>query len=182
MRAWTRTVFRGLFLVCCIASGLIVVLPLPSPLWYRAAFSPVFVLIGVMALLLTRVLRPDLLAPRRIPLTLTITPAGIEAKFQDSPPSSYHWDDPSLMLTIFEAKHPGRNPMRWLYLNDDRMNQGIRVDITVCNALSQAATQHQFAKTVSVQDAKFPTRQLIWTTFTHSRRGGPRSLPRGAST
>ena len=120
---------------------------------------------------------PQLMEPTLIPLDMTISPTGIEIRFQDSPPASYEWDDLSLRLVFLEVKYAGRSPHMSLYLNlvTESFSPGIRLDMAIYGALTQAATQRQFTKSVTVLAYRFPTRELIRTTY--FRNPPPEPLP-----
>lgn len=174
-RTSRRVLAWGLFLGLCIPAILLVALPAPSPLWVRAVGAAVLVLIGATAVPLTRILQPQLMEPKRIPLDMTISPTGIEIRFQDSPMASYKWDDLSLRLVFLEVKYPDRSPLMWLHFNDESFFRGIRLDRAIYGALIQAATQRQFTNSVTVRALRYPTRELIWTTY--SRSPPPEPLP-----
>ena len=172
-RTQQRAIVWGFVLAFCIPGVLFVVLPTHLPLWYRGVVGALFPLVGVMAILLARFTYPRLMEPKWIPLNLTISPTGIEVRFEDGRLVSHDWDEPSLRLIFLQVKHPTshrdlRSNSVAFYINDQSVYQAIRLEWTVFDALTQAATQHQFAKNVRVWVGRYPARELVWTVYTRS--------------
>jgi hypothetical protein len=164
---WRRVVVWGLRVVFWIVAILLVVLPSPSPLWIRVPVGVVLAVVPLISYRLARAWRPELTGPRRVPLEMRVSDAGVEVRFGDGGRVSYRWADPSLKVVVFEATHPNREPRRWLYFNDDSFYQGIRLGPAVYDALRRAVVQHDFSKRVNARVARYPTRQLTWTTYFH---------------
>jgi hypothetical protein len=167
MAVWHRVIFWGFCGFFWTGAALLVVLPAPSPLWLRILVGIVLAILPLISFRLARVLRPELMAPRRMPLEMAVSGSTVEVRFTDRPRVSYRLDDPSLRVVVFEAKHPSREPLRWLYFNNDSFYQGIRLGPAVYDALSRALVQHNFSKRVHARVARYPTRQLTWTTYLH---------------
>jgi hypothetical protein len=167
MGMWQRAFVWGFCTIAWTIATLLVVLPAPSPLWFRILIGVVLAVIPLISYALARVLRPELTAPRRVPLELRLSGANVEVRFRDGCVASYSWEDPSLRVVVFEARYPNREPVRWLYFNNDSFYQGIRLGPAAYDALSRAVDQSNFSKRLDARVARYPARELTWITYYH---------------
>jgi len=167
MRMWQRVIVWGFCIIAWTIAALLVVLPAPSPLWFRILIGMVLAIIPLISYGLARVLRPELTGPRRVPQEMRVSSANVEVRFGDGRVATYSWEDPSLRVVVFEARYPNREPVRWLYFNNDSFYQGIRLGPAVYDALNRAVDRSHFSKRVDARVARYPARELTWITYFH---------------
>ena len=167
MGVWQRVILWGFCAIAWTIATLLVVLPAPSPIWFRILIASVLALIPLISYRLARLLRPELMAPRRVPSEIVVSGSIVEVRFTDRPSVTYRLDDPSPRVVVFEAKYPNREPLRWLYFNNDSFYQGIRLGPAVYDALGHLVGQSGFSKQINSRTARYPVRELTWTTYFH---------------
>lgn len=162
-----RLIRLGLNVAFWIPAAAMLLLPSGRPLWWNATFAAIFVAIPVAALGLHAKAFPRQSEPIKVPTRLSLMPEGLQVQYSNAPPVVCRWADPDARLSVFEATHPNREPMRWLYLGNESVYQGIRLAPSAFASVSLAAERAGLFRTVKTHEARWPTRRLVWIVYSH---------------
>ncbi len=99
---------------------------------------------------------------------MQISARGVDIHFEGEPPVSHRWDEASLRVIVLDAVHSDGKHRLWLYFNNDSVYEGIRLSPAAYDALSQALLRSNFSKTFDTRVARYPSRELIWTTYSRA--------------
>lgn len=166
-----KGLFVGIVGVFWSVALLFYVTPSRAPTWLHIGVFLFFLIVPILGWLIAKNLQPQRFAAVRVPLRLLLSEGGLEVVYERGPPVATKWNDPALNLTVFEARHPNREPMRWLYVSDMSVYQGIKLPQNAFDALTRVAEGRHLVKQVNTRVARFPVRELTWTVYATSPVG-----------